>query len=169
MPQPKKENLRRKLTHLMKEMLGKNATAELMKEVAPEMLEQLRPNDTLPTIADLLVGKIVKLALDPKKSNQWAVEIIYDRVEGRAIQGEPPREDGRVHEERLRDIGRTQLNAIAAQFTQDEPGRLGGAEAKDEPAGPARKLLDLSKNRAARAEGAEGEHPLAPASAAVGD
>lgn len=168
MPQPKKENLKRKLTQLMKEMLGKNATAELMREIAPEMLAELRPDDTVPTIAQLLVGKIVRLALDPKKSNQWAVEIIWDRVEGRAIQGEPPRDDGRAHEEKLRDIDRAHLNAIAAQFTADEPGRLAGAEAEDEPAGPAQKLLDLSKNRAAGAEGAEGESPLAPAPASIG-
>ena len=72
-----------------------------MKEVAPELLEQLKAGMAVPTIADLLVQKIVRLALDKKKSNQWAVELVMDRIEGKAVKGQPMREDGRLIEERL--------------------------------------------------------------------
>lgn len=145
--------LRVKIAETLKRVLGEHATYELVKEVAPELLEELAVGKIAPSVADLLVRKVVRLALDKEKSNQWAVELIFDRVEGKSVAGQPIREDGRIVEDRLDDLTREHLNSIAAQFAQRAKDRLvGGSEAADRAAGPASKLMDLRKDRPDRTQ-----------------
>ena len=69
-------------------------------------------------VASLLVDKIVSLALNPEKANQWAVELIWGYVEGKPVQGSPKREDSRVIEERIDDITTQHLNSLTASFAK---------------------------------------------------
>ena len=154
---------RTQLLGIIKKMLGERASMELLKEVAPDIIPELKNGTPVPVVAELLVNKVVRLALDPKKSNQWAVELIFDRVEGKAVQGRPIREDGRVLEDRLDEVTATHLNSIAAKFAKQAASELSSrGEAENKPAGPAAKLLDLHKNRADSAQAAKGQSALAP-------
>jgi uncharacterized membrane-anchored protein YjiN (DUF445 family) len=158
----KEPTLRTKVTEMLKRMLGERATYELVSEVAPELLAELTANKNVPTVADLLIRKVIRLALDKDKGNQWAVELIFDRVEGKSVAGEPVRQDSRVVEDRLDDITREHLNSIAAQFAKRAKDELGGdKKAENRPAGPAGRLLDLHKNRPDRPENLDRKPPLA--------
>jgi hypothetical protein len=160
----KKETKRARLNVLLKDLLGQRATVKLLKEVEPDLLREMSAGAKAPTMAELLVKKVVKLALDPEKPNQWAVELIFDRVEGKPVGGAPPTDDGRQIEERLDDVTTQHLNAIASQFSRRTPGELAGGDG--EPAaeagadGPAAKLLDLPQDRPARPQGDDDESPV---------
>jgi hypothetical protein len=114
----KPAQLKIKLAETLKELLGQIASAKLLAEVDPELLKELTAGKTAPTIAELVVKKVIRLALDPKTQCQWAIELIFERVEGKAVQGSPLREDGRMIEDRLDDITREHLNSLAATFAK---------------------------------------------------
>ena len=143
-----------RLANTLKSMLGERASMEMLKECAPELLKALGPGKNVPTVAELLAQKVIALALDPKKSNQWAVELIFDRVEGKAVKGAEVMEAYRDVEDKLDELTTEHLNSIAAKFAKNAPAELGGGEykAEDRAAGSANKLLDMSKNRTRRSE-----------------
>lgn len=151
-----KKKLTKRLTSIIKDMLGERASISLIKEIDPELLKELQSGKPAPLVAELLAKKVIKLALDPKKSNQWAVELIFDRLEGRAAQGAPMREDGRNIERRLDDLSTEHLNSVAADFAKATRERAAEKTA-DEADGPTARLLDLSRDRAADPEGDEAE------------
>ncbi len=148
---PKSDKAR--LTEIIKQMLGERVTIKLLEEIDPELLKELQAGKAVPTVADMLAKKVIRLALDPQKSNQWAVELIFDRLEGKAPKGTPMREDGRVIEERLDAITTEHLNSLAAQFARQTTVEFGsGSEIEDTTSGPASKLLDLQQDRTVSAE-----------------
>jgi hypothetical protein len=154
----KSNALRAKLVDTMKVMLGERATVKLLNEIDPGLIASIRAGTPVPTLAELLVDKVIKLALDPKRANQWAVELIFDRVEGKSVKGQAIREDGRQIEERLDEITTEHLNSLAAQFAKNEPGELvERRNIEDRTPGPASKLLDLHKDRAAGSQDIRGE------------
>lgn len=150
------------LTAALRRLLGERASAKLLKECDPDLLAQLTAGAQAPTVGDLLVKKVLKLALDPDKSNQWAVELVYERMEGKPAPGLAIKADGRKIEERLDDITTEHLNSLAAGFARKEPPDLdGGGEVEGDPAGPVARLLDLPGNKPAGSERAAKESALA--------
>lgn len=167
----KKANDNRRLSDILKGMLGKKATAELLREVDPDLLTRLRAGMETPTVAELVAKKIIRLAMDPKKSNQWAVELILDRMEGRSPKAPPLREDAGVTEEKLDALTAEHLNSIASSFARDSAaGNDGKAEppAEETTDGPAAKLLGLSKDKIGRAQEAGPESAVAAGTEAQG-
>lgn len=151
---------RTRLSDALREMLGQKASVQLVKEVAPELMNQLTAGKSLPTIAELLVKKVVGMALDPKRQCQWAVELIFDRMEGKAVQGAAVREDARITEEKLDDLTAEHLNSIAAEFSKDAARELAGSDAEDAAHRPAADDLDLPDDGADGPEEAPGEPAL---------
>lgn len=160
---------RQMLSGILKKMLGERASSELLKQCDPELAKQLTPGMELPTVADLVAKKIIKLALDPEKAYQWAVEILFDRMEGKAAQGVPIKADSRVLENKLNDITTQHLNSIAVEFAKESAGQLADQrEVTDESDGPAAKLLDLSNDGAGDPEEPPREPVMAGETAAEG-
>lgn len=164
------KKLRQKLSDLIRQMLGERASIKLLKEIDEDLVKELAAGKTVPTIAELLTQKIIKHALDPKEKNQWAIELILDRVEGKPGLGVAARPEDRVIEEQLDAITTEHLNAIASKYAKrkasDELAGPTGIE--DTAAGPAARLLDLSKDGPAGAQEVEGEPELAAGVAEAG-
>ncbi|WP_411053147.1 hypothetical protein, partial [Tritonibacter sp. SIMBA_163] len=100
---------------------------------------------------------VLKFAVAPGRANQWAVELVFDRVDGKAIQQAAG--DGRdVIEDRLDDISRQHLNDLAALSSV----AAGSGEAEDgahrQVANP---LSSVPSHRSGHAEGDGGEPPVA--------
>lgn len=171
MPDPKpdkkirKKSLRADLNAKLKAALGHTATVELLKVVNPKLLEQLRAGVQMPRVADLLVDKIIKLALDPAKANQWAVELVWDRSEGRAVAGQAPENDGRKIEDRLNVISKEHLNAIATQFSTEKWQKAEEENRNQATADPAPGLppglLDLPSHGAGSTQALGGQSSMA--------
>jgi hypothetical protein len=154
----------RRLTDNLRELLGKQATKKLLQEVAPEVLAGLSAGSKLPTLAALIAKKVVQLALDPKRDNQWAVELIWDRVEGKAVQGAPVSDGGRRIHEHLDSITRDHLNALTGAIARSakaaEAERRAGAETASGPPGPPAGRVDLPADGAEGPEVDPGESPV---------
>jgi hypothetical protein len=145
------------LSSVLRRLLGERATIELIEECDPEFLKAAKAGMAMPTLAEMLVKKLVRLALDPKKPNQWAFELIYDRLEGKAVQGAPPSDSGRKVNDQLDAVTTEHLNSLASAFS-NRPVTVGaGADAPPIAAGPAGRLLGLRKNRTAGPEEVDGE------------
>jgi hypothetical protein len=134
----------------LKQLLSKHLTAMVGDKIAPEELMEVDPEvyqtclatGDWPGIGELLVRKILRLALSSEKANQWAVELVFDRLEGRAGTAAPPVDTGRVIEDRLDGVTTDHLNSLA---------KIAGAEADEELAEgadrPTAKLLEMSAHR----------------------
>ncbi len=160
---------------------SKAALRDLLKNlmdapVTPAMLDAIDENGVIkrkmkekhqvPTVAELVVEKIVRLALDPVKAYQWAIELIWERMEGKPSLGIPVSDDGRVLDHKLDGLTTEQLNRIAGSFEADKPGReLGPDTAQERPAGPAAKLLEMQSDGTHRAQGPQVEPAVAKESA----
>lgn len=140
----KKKNLKQEITSRLRAVLGENATRQLLEEFAPDLLEQLKKGDSVPKIADLLARKIIRFGIDPKKPNQWAVELICDRLEGKAAQGEPVKDTGRILEGQLDAITVQHLNALAAEQTRSR--REAEPAVKDETPGHVPSPMEMLEN-----------------------
>lgn len=152
--------LKVKLTEHIKSLLGQRATGELLKEVDPALLAEMQADAEMPTLAALVAKKVIRLALDPQKSHQWAVELIMDRTEGRAVQGAPPKEDGRIIQEKLDNLTREHINSLTTKFaevTAASVKEFEESQPSDDDAGPAARLLDLPRNGISSPKEAEGE------------
>ena len=157
MASPSKE-LKAALSSRLKSVLGESATLELLREVDPSLAAGLKAGTPMPTLADLVVRKVTRLAMDPNASNQWAVEMVWDRIEGKAVQGEIPTDSGRQIEERLDTISRDHLNAIAADIARARESAAADADVRSD--GPTARLLDLSRNRAGDSQDAGKQPPM---------
>ena len=147
MAKEKKENLRHALVARLKNVLGEKATAKLVEACRPDQLEKLKPGQDLPTVAELLVDKIVRFALDKDKANQWAVDLVFGYIEGRPVQGLPKRDDGRHLEDHLNDITRQHLNSLAATIDGNGPAVPTASATEDPTPGPTTRLLVLPGHR----------------------
>ena len=158
------------LAETLKRVLGQRATVELLKQCDPKMLADMSVGKQFPTVAELLVNKVVRLALDPNKSHQWAVELIFDRVEGKPVRGEMVRSEDRGIEDKLDAVTTEHLNRLAAQFAEDAKAELVGSDkTPDGPDRPAKNILDLPGNRPGGAKGVSAKPSLAALSAGHGD
>lgn len=140
--------LKEKPSDAIKRILGERVSVEFL-QLYPDMVDAMADGEPAPTWNDLITRKVVAAAADPKKVNQWAIEMIFERVEGRAVQAEPASDGGRAIEERLDDITQRHLNDLAAQFV--EAGGLAARPASSKPEaatdGPASKLMGLPGHR----------------------
>jgi len=165
-----KKSARARLSEHIRHLLGSNATVKLLRVVAPEVLDELKPGMKMPQVSELLAEKVVQLALDPSKSNQWAVEMVFDRSEGRVVQGIPLREDGRVTEDRLNEYTTHHLNALAASFTtRSESEDEANPPHEDPTTGRDPALLDLPSNRVSGTQADNGEPAVAPDATGEGE
>ena len=149
-----KKSPKTRLSEHIRHLLSGYATPEIMREVAPELLSKLKPGMSMPLLSELLAQKVISLALDKDRPNQWAIEMVFDRSEGKSVQGIPLREDGRVTEGKLDEYTIHHLNAISAGFAA---GIEGDQEVSQTPAdgalGSTPGKLDLSSNRVGCSEG----------------
>jgi len=162
------EQLKHALVARLKKVLGENATKQLVESCQPELLKRLKPGQTMPTVAELLVDKIVTFALDKTKANQWAVDLVFSYIEGRPVQGLPKRDDGKHVEEQLDDITKQHLNILAASITGNARKEPASIESQDRTPGPASKLVGLSNYRIGGSQNSGKESNLEIATAAVG-
>lgn len=163
----KTKSLKHELAARLKAALGAIATKKLVEEVAPELLDKLKPGDDMPAVAELLVDKIVKLAIERDKANQWAVELVWNYIEGRPVPGTAKREDSRLIDERLDQTTAAHLNGIAAAVSRRKDSR--GVDAAEGADGPAARLLDMPGNRPRGPEGATGKLAVAAAAQGAGE
>jgi hypothetical protein len=150
---PPEEPVDVKLTQLIKRELGKKAS--INEDLTQEQIDAVAQGHRIPTKAEVLVAKLVRMAIDPNKSNQAAVEMVFDRVEGRPIQAPPPDTGSREVEERLDDLTKQHLNDLAGAFQRgdkkpsdltEQPASSGPIAATVRAAGPAARLLDLPQD-----------------------
>jgi len=151
---PKPESWKGRLTNTLKQLLGQKADAETLQawiDKDEEIRDAMAAGHATPMLIDLLARKIVQLATNPNEKNQWAVELVFDRVEGKPIQGTPPDDGGRRIEDRLDELTKHNLNQIAKPHLTATP-VVHERTAEERAAGPARKLMDLPSDRAGRSE-----------------
>lgn len=151
-----------RLSEHIRHLLSGHASPRLLEKVAPELLQELKPGMKMPQVSELLAQKVLDLALDPCKANQWAVEMVFDRSEGRSVQGIPLREDGRVTEDKLNEYTTHHLNALANKFTARSEGENEDYQASEDPTtGRVAQDLDLPSNRVGGAQALTSEPPVA--------
>lgn len=134
-------------------LLGKTATRQLMEDAGIDLTEY-NAGTPLPKIADLVVYEVVKMAL---KGKEWAIQLAYDRTEGKTPTGQQTKEDGRILEERLDTVTQAHINALAESIIYDEDNQI-----KNVAAGlPSSDEVDLSKDGPDRPQNAHRESPVA--------
>ena len=135
----------RQISELLGDLLDKPCDVDDL-EGYDEVLTEIGAGTPAPKVAELLAKKIVSLALDSKKTNQWAIEMLLDRTEGKSVQGKPKTDDGRQIEEKLSDISIKHLNQIAGTTEAARPAGPAKQEAKGTKARPVSRLVALPKN-----------------------
>lgn len=143
---------KQKLGDHLKQLIGQPAPVEML-DGWQDIINEMAEGRQAPQIAELIAMKVLKAAVDPNRPNQWAVELVFDRVDGKAIQQTAG--EGRDEiEERLNDISRQHLNDLAALSTAT----AGAAQAQDgadrQVANP---LGSVSSHRTPDAKGASGQ------------
>ena len=127
------------LAKLLREKLGETADLEFQNITNPIPGQ---PTTSFVTNGDVLVDKIMKLAVEGK---QWAMQLVFDYVEGKPAQASTEDAESRQTEQRLDEISSEHLN----QFAEQVIGRgtdAGGESSGDDPARPVSRLMDLPKN-----------------------
>ena len=102
-----------KVSDVIKGLLKEKADDKLLQKVCPEIAGDyagLNP----PTIAELLGQKIIVMALDHAKPNEWAVNMVLDRAEGKAVQGDKPNAADEIIEDKLTRASTQHINHISA-------------------------------------------------------
>lgn len=102
-----KDSKKAKLSAMLKELLNKPVS---IANMSPEEIASLAEGYHTFNNGEALAAKIMQLAT---MGREWAVQVVLERTEGRAVQG--AKEDGtdRSTEEKLDDITMKHLNAIA--------------------------------------------------------
>lgn len=138
---------KRELTKLLKKKLGDRIPVELLTDLGyKELVDEMADGVPSPTFAEVLAQKIMRLAIDPKKSNQWAAELIFDRIEGKAVQVQGQTDNGRNIRERLDDISSKHINEAIARHGKAKSD--GGDKLEIESDRPvANPLMDLPQER----------------------
>lgn len=159
----KKKTAKVLLSERLEAYLGQKASRELIEEVDKELLKELTPGAPMPKIADMIVHRLVKSALSGK---EWALQAVYDRMEGKAPIGVQAKDDGRALEDKLDGITTQHLNTLASSVT-------GKGEADDQAAHPAGRLPpargnDLYQDQPGDSQEGAGKPAVAEALAAGG-
>jgi AcrR family transcriptional regulator len=113
------------LNALLRQMLGEAADIKLLEKFPnkKELIDAMAEGNAAPKVREMLVRKIVALAVDPTKprENRWASELVWDRMEGKAAQADRPTDDGSAVEARLAESTRAHLEELAqAHVPQDQ-------------------------------------------------
>lgn len=154
-----------KLNERLSAYLGQQATRKLIEEIDPKLLDQMKAGDSLPKIADLIVHEVVKMAL---RGKEWAIQLVYDRMEGKTPVGNQARDDGRGLEDKLDGITTAHLNAYSESIIKErrspdpeaekEADRRSAADGMDMPADPAGDTQDNKRELVVAQELAPGGH-----------
>lgn len=152
---------RDKLSDLLRQMLGTTASPEMLAHADKDgmLLKRMQQGDSLPTLSRLLAQKVIRLALDPDKAYQWAVELCFDRTEGKPVAAEQVKERRKVLD-RLDDITAKQIDAITDKYDDDAKQRDAGAGASGRPGGFDSEHLAGPGDRPAGPQGAPRESPV---------
>ena len=147
-----KRTAKQRLGDHLKQMIGQPAPVDML-DGWQDIINEMAEGRQAPQIAELIAMKVLKAAVDPNRPNQWAVELVFDRVDGKAIQQTAG--EGRDEiEERLNDISRQHLNDLAALSTVE----AGSAQAED---GSARRVANplgsVPSHRTPNPQGSGGE------------
>ena len=102
--------INRKLSEVLIEEMKKRAPFDLVEKY-PGLVEAMANGEKAFTLGEVIVHKLLVLAADTK-SNKWAVEMVFDRLEGKPVAGEQKSDKGRRIEERLDAITVEHLNEI---------------------------------------------------------
>ncbi len=157
------KRIKKRISDALKELVGSPAPVEML-DAYPELVEQMAEGEPAPTIGRVIALKVLRYAMDGTRPNQWAVELVFDRVEGKAIQQQAG--DGREHiEERLDDISRKHLDDLAAVAATSAR----ASQAEGSPDGRVANPLDaLPSHRARHPQGDRREPPLADGDSQAG-
>lgn len=138
------------LSEAIRRLLGQKPDEEFMAETDESTISSIRDGQDV-RVYDLIAKKICMWAADPKKANQWAVEMVMDRMEGKPGRGAPPKEDGRELDDKLDEITVEKLNQIAASESTEESGNARssreGSNTSERADRPASRLLDLPAHK----------------------
>lgn len=135
-----------KLADLLRRELAKRAD---ISDLPQDGINALAEGYAAPSKAEVLVAKVVRLACDPAKTHEFAIELIFDRLEGRPPVSQPDSLDPLAAEERLSDVTQQHLNDLAKGLLRSAPAGQPSAAA-----GPAGRLMDLPSHGSAGAQGA---------------
>jgi hypothetical protein len=155
-----KKTAQQQLGEMLQEAIFQPATKDMVDEY--DELRDLMAEGHRISCAHILVQKIIGIACG-KKSAQWAIDFIFDRLEGKAAPGVAPDKSGRDIEAKLDKITQGHLNELAESFAKgrDEPNtpehsRAAGREepeATEETPGSTKGFLDLPSHRPRGPEG----------------
>jgi hypothetical protein len=148
----------------------------ILSDVAPDNHQIVLANGdkTQKSYAEVIAEGVVQLAADRK---EWAITFIAEYTEGKPTVADKQDGGDSTTEERLRDVTKHHLNALARQFgasdnaaadsATDHQAKPAGAngEAGVVASGLAARILALPKNGAARPKAAS-RQPEVPAAAA---
>lgn len=135
----KKKRIR--LSKLLQELLGQPVS---IKNLTDKEIADLVEGYAVMSNGEALATKLMQLAVQGK---EWAVQIVLERTEGRAVQA--AKEDGsdRTTEEKLDHVTAQHLNSLAKRFVKPDE-QEDRSEPENVATGPASKLLDLHKDGA---------------------
>ncbi len=123
MANKKVTNWRKHMIDLLKDQLGRPVSVELLEESYPEIVNAMASGQPAPQVAQVLAAKIIKLAIKGDEKNQWAIEMIYDRVVGKPKQSPVDAGGGRQFaDEKLDDVTTEHLNVLAQDFAATNGG-----------------------------------------------
>ena len=116
---------KRQMSENLKAMLGQKSPP-LQKFMDRDMVAEIASGDPGPDFAQLIAKKVVELAAHRAKENRWAVELIFDRLEGKAAQTVINDDSSRQINERLDTYTIQHLNDMAKKLVSnttedDEP------------------------------------------------
>ena len=116
--------------------------------------------------AELIARKVMEKAI--QTGEQWAVQFVAERAEGKAVAAEKIIEEDRSTEEKLTDVTLQHLNALAKTITsgQQQAAADNGHPQQADP--PARADLPVPQNGNHHPQGAAGKPPLAAGTQAAG-
>lgn len=138
------------LSKLLRDLLGRPVS---IKNLSAKEVSELVEGFQVMNNGEALAEKLMQLAVQGK---EWAIAIVLERTEGRAVQA--AKEDGsdKTTEERLDYITTQHLNSLAKRHVErqqdeqpiapvHEPAEV-GSRPQNVSAGPASKLLGLRKD-----------------------
>ncbi len=104
---------KRGLSETLKDMLGKPAPVELVDQISADLRDRIAEGGPIPSYEELIVARCLQIALGPKPC-QWAMELVWDRVEGKPFKNENVDKSRNQWEKKMDDVTAAQLNNIAA-------------------------------------------------------
>lgn len=138
------QNKRVVLSKMLRDLLGQPVS---VKNLSKAEIDNLVEGHQVMSNGEALAQKLMEMAVQGK---EWAISLVLERTEGKAVQA--TKEDGsdRTTEERLNNITAKHLNSLTAAYVADpqpEADPAAAAPVADGADRPASRLLGLPRNR----------------------